>query len=117
MEKVLVPLHDNDVAPRFDLATDVLIVFIDPGPPGVRLEEKVVVLAKASAEELCRLVMSEDVNVVVCGGIPEEYHQFLTWKGVRVLDGVMGPVDLVLQRHLDGALAEGDMLYTPFAGK
>ena len=33
--KVLIPLHENDVAPRFDLATEVLIVTGD-GKAGSR---------------------------------------------------------------------------------
>lgn len=107
MERMLIPLFENDVAPRFDLATDVLIVDRD----GDDLREKVIVLTRASAEELCKLILTENVNAVICGGIEEQYRQFLTWKGIEVLDGVMGPVDLVLERHMEGALESGASLY------
>ncbi len=109
MDKLLIPLFENDVAPRFDLATDVLIV----KRRGEELREKVVVLSRASAEELCKLILNENVNAVVCGGIEEEYRQFLIWKGIEVLDGVMGPVDRVLAVWRAGELSPGVSLYDP----
>ena len=61
--KVLICLHGNEVTPRFDLATEVLIAFIDGD--GKVLEEKVVVLPKASAEMLFHMVLTESIQVVV----------------------------------------------------
>jgi len=107
VEKLLIPLFENDAAPRFDLATDVLIV----ERRGGELREKVVVLSRASSEELCKLILNENVNAVVCGGIEEEYRQFLAWKGIEVLDGVMGPVDRILSAWGAGALEPGASLY------
>jgi len=104
--KILIPLYGNDVAPRFDLATEVLIADLDENR-----EEKIVVLPQASAEQLCSLVMTEEVDVVVCSGIEEEYYQYLTWKRVKVLDSVIGPWESVLERFYKGRLKSGDILY------
>jgi predicted Fe-Mo cluster-binding NifX family protein len=106
--KVLICLHGNEVTPRFDLATEVLIAFI--GGDGKVLEEKVVVLPKASAEMLCHMVLTENIQVVVCGGIEEEYYQYLTWKRVNVLDSVIGDCQAVLARLAEGRLKAGDIL-------
>ena len=108
MEKVLIPLYDNEVAPRFDLATEVLLAMVAGGRVG---QQRLVVLDQSSAEGLCRMIMVENVQAVVCAGIEEEYAQFLAWKGVRVLDGVMGPVEVVLERFTSGLLQAGDNLY------
>ncbi len=112
MEKILIPLLDNDVAPRFDLATDVLIVTI-PRETSRResLEEKVVVLDHASAESICRLAISENVHTVICAGIEAKYHDFLQWKGTKVVDDVCGPVDTVLDAYHDKRLVPGSCLY------
>jgi predicted Fe-Mo cluster-binding NifX family protein len=112
MEKILIPLLDNDVAPRFDLATDVLVVTI-PRASSRResLEEKVVVLDHASAESICRLAISENVNTVICAGIEGKYYDFLQWKGATVIDDVCGPVDAVLDAYHDKRLAPGSSLY------
>ena len=112
MEKVLIPLMDNDVAPRFDMATDVLVVTITRETSAMgTIKEKVVVLNNASAEAACRLVLSENIRTVICAGIEGEYHDFLTWKGTKVLDDICGPVDIVLEAYLAGTLEKGACLY------
>lgn len=112
MEKILIPLLDNDVAPRFDLATDVLIVTIPRESSGREsLEEKVVVLDHASAEAVCRLAINENVNTVICAGIEGKYHDFLVWKGAKVIDDICGPVDAVLDAYHDKRLVPGTYIY------
>lgn len=106
--KVLICLDGNEVTPRFDLATEVLIAFI--GEDGKVYGEKVVVLPQASAEMLCHMVLTESIQVVVCGGIEEEYYQYLTWKRVNVLDSVIGDYKDALERLAEGRLHGGDIL-------
>lgn len=106
--KVLICLHGNEVTPRFDLATEVLIAFI--GEDGKVRDERVVVLPQASAEMLCHMVLTESVQVIVCGGIEEEYYQYLTWKRVKVLDSVIGDCRSALERLAEGLLLAGDVL-------
>jgi predicted Fe-Mo cluster-binding NifX family protein len=106
--KVLVPLYGEDVAPRFDLATEALIADLDA--PGGPQEDRTVVLPQASAEDLCHLVLTEGIGTVVCGGIEEEYYQYLRWKKVTVLDSVIGPAHEALERLKDGELESGDIL-------
>jgi predicted Fe-Mo cluster-binding NifX family protein len=107
-KKLLIPLFGNEVAPRFDLATEVMIVSFDPD--WKRIDERLVVLPKASAEELCQLILSERIQVVICGGIEEEYYQYLKWKRVEVLDSIIGSSAAVLDRFMKKSLAAGDIL-------
>lgn len=111
MKKILIPLYDNDVAPRFDLATEVVIVVL--GEDGTPWEERLVVLPQASAEQLCQLILTEGVGAVICGGVEEEYYQYLTWKRVKVLDSVIGLWKPTLDRFLAGDLSAGDIVSDP----
>lgn len=106
--RALIPLLGDDVAPRFDLAPEALIVAI--GPTGPARVEKSIVLPQASAEALCGLIMSEKVDLVVCCGIEEEYYQYLSWKKIKVIDSVMGSYSRVLERLSEGTLANGENL-------
>jgi predicted Fe-Mo cluster-binding NifX family protein len=108
-KKVLIALHGNEVAPRFDLATEVLIASL--APDGTVQEDKILVLPRASAEKLCHMILTEDVGAVICGGIEDEYFQYLTWKRVKVLDSVMGPFETALERFREGSLQEGAILF------
>ena len=105
--KVLIPLYGNDVAPRFDLATEAYIAKLDES--GI-VEEHTYVLPHASSDELCRMVLSEGVSEVICGAVEEEYFQYLTWKKVTVIDSVIGPYSEVLERFRTGRLEPGDIL-------
>ncbi len=102
---VLVALLGESVAPRFDLATEVLIVRSRDG----RLagEPRTVILPGPSAEELCSLVLAERVGCVVCGGIEDVHYQYLTWKDVEVVDRVIGSWQAVLRRLLSRELRPG----------
>lgn len=108
-KKTLIPIYGNDVAPRFDLATEVLIAVGDETRK--KREEKVVVISQASSEQLCHLVLTEGVDAVICSGIEEEYYQYLKWKRIQVIDSVIGPWKSALDRFHRGRLQPGDILY------
>lgn len=107
-KRVLVPLLGDDVAPRFDLAPEALIATVDS--EGKVTFEKSIVLPQASAETLCRLIMSEKIDMVICCAIEEEYYQYLAWKKIRVVDSVIGPFDRVLDKLSTGSISSGEVL-------
>jgi predicted Fe-Mo cluster-binding NifX family protein len=106
--KILIPLHENDVAPRFDLATEVLIV-TRIGKTGSG-DKRMVVLPRASADQLCHLAITEGVKTVICSGIEDDYYQYLIWKRIDVFDSVIGSSELALNRFIKGTLKPGEIL-------
>lgn len=105
---ILIPLLNDEVAPRFDLATDVLLAKLKTGK---EISERIIVLPQASADDLCALATSNNIDTVVCGGIDDEHYQYLKWKGIEVLDDVIGPVKKVLQAYKNGNLSCGNNFY------
>jgi len=108
--KIFIPLHEEEVAPRFDLATEVMIAECDP--QGRILQEKVLILPGPSAERLSHMIVTEHIRTVICGGIDQEVYDYLTWKKVEVLDNVIGPASIVLRRYIQKCLKSGDILPT-----
>ncbi|HMA66517.1 MAG TPA: hypothetical protein VKO20_01745 [Desulfosalsimonadaceae bacterium] len=111
MKKILIPIFGNDISPRFDLTAEAYIISIDAN--GQYQDERIVVLPQISAEHLCHLILTENVNVVICGGIEEEYYQYLVWKRITVYDSVIGPWQAAASRYLDNSLHSGDILDEP----
>lgn len=109
--KILVTISENDVAPRFDVTTEVVIS--SEGDGGSPDQTRTIVLAHASAEDLCQLILNEGIQVVVCGGIEKEFFDYLTWKKVRVIDSVMGPWEPALAGARAGELKLGSILFDP----
>lgn len=110
-DKVLITIWHNDVAPRFDQTTEVLIVALN-SEGGVD-HRKTVVLPTVSAEDLCHMIITEGINWVICGGIEDEYYQYLTWKKVKVIDSVIGPYEQALELILAERLESGANLLRP----
>ena len=107
-KRVLIPLYKDEVAPRFDLASEALLAVVEPRG-GVSVQD--FLLPHASPDGLCDLVLSKDVDVVICGGIEEEYYHYLRWKRVEVLDNVAATARGALERFADGNLKAGDILF------
>lgn len=108
VRKVLIPLYKDEVAPRFDLCGEVLIVLYENGG---RVNENIIVLQQPSPEDLCHMILKEKIDLVICGGIEEEYYQYLNWKNVKVIDDVLGEKDAVLAGYEKDGLERGDILF------
>jgi predicted Fe-Mo cluster-binding NifX family protein len=108
-KKLLIPLFNDEVAPRFDIATDLLLVKIRSNGD---YDERIIVLPQASAEDLCALATSDKTDTVICGGIDDEHYQYLIWKGIKVLDNVIGPINKVIDAHKSGHLMAGSNFYS-----
>lgn len=106
--KVLVPVLGQDIAPRFDLATEVMIITC--GRHGNIENTRIVVLSQASADELCHFIVREGIEVVICGAIEEEYFQYLLWKRIRVFDSVIGNAITAVRRLVSGSLSPGSVV-------
>ena len=108
IHKITITVHQDYIAPRFDLATEVLIILISNQT--VVEEKKSIVLTRSSADELCHLLLSENINTLICGGIEEEYYQFLKWKNIKIFDSVVGDWKSVFKNWQDNLLNPGDVL-------
>ena len=82
--KVLITLWRDTVAPRFDLASEVLIA--TRGDTGIITDRKTLVLPSVSPEDLCRLILAEGIDLVICNGIEKEYYEYLNWKKIEIID-------------------------------
>ncbi len=110
MKKILIPISGDDVAPRFDLATEVLIIFISKA--NTVEEERAVVLPGASAEELCHLILKENIHVLICSAIEDEFYQFLRWKKITIFDSIISTWQDAFDTYRNKTLKSGAILYT-----
>jgi len=112
-KRVLIPLFKDEVAPRFDLAAEALMAEVSPEG---RFTTEDFLLPHPSADGLCDLVLRKDIDVVICGGIEEEYYHYLRWKRVEVLDNVAGKAQTALELFSAGSLKAGDILFPKEGG-
>ncbi len=108
MRKLLVPIQGDFVAPRFDLATEILIARFEHGD--MVGEPRNIIMERPSDEGLCQMIVEENVTDVVCGGIEELHYNFLIWKKLNVIDGVIGDWKSALKSAVTGKLQQGDII-------
>jgi hypothetical protein len=56
------------------------------------------------------MIVEESISDVICGGIEELHYNFLVWKKVKVLDGVIGDWKTALEKALVDKLHQGEIL-------
>jgi predicted Fe-Mo cluster-binding NifX family protein len=106
--KILITIYADSVAQRFDLAPEVLIANHDGSH--VVDEPRTIIMSRPSAEELCNLIIKENITTVICGGIEERHYKFLTWKKINVLDSIIGDYSTALDLAGSGKLSAGTIL-------
>jgi len=108
MHKLMVLIQGDFIAPRFDLATEILILRHDKGE--VIGEPKMIIIERPSDESLCQMAVEENISDMICGGIEEVHFNFLVWKKVTVLDGVIGSWRTAVDKAVAGMLRQGEIL-------
>lgn len=106
--KILITAQGDFVAPRFDLAAEVVIATVEGGQTVGK--PRTIIMDRPSPEDLCSIIMEENIALVICGGIEERYYQFLTWKKIKVVDFIIGDHESVLKKAIAGELKPGDLL-------
>ena len=112
--RVLITVQDHQVSFRFDMTLEVIIAEKDD--VGRILDEKYFLLSGSSAEELCNVIQNENVHEVICGGIEDEYYQYLSWKKVTVFCNIIGSVESCLEAWRRGVLVEDTIFNSNNAG-
>ncbi|MBF0201642.1 MAG: dinitrogenase iron-molybdenum cofactor biosynthesis protein [Desulfamplus sp.] len=109
IKKILIPISGDDVAPRFDLAKEVVIIFLSGN--NMIEEQRTFVLQETSAEKLCHFILKENIHILICGAIEEEFYQFLKWKKVTMYDFVISTWERAFKCCIEGSLKPGAILY------
>lgn len=109
MRKLLIPIQGDFVAPRFDLATEILIARFENGE--IVGEPRNIIMERPSDEGLCQMIVEENITDVVCGGIEELHYNFLVWKKLKVVDGVICGWKSALEKVLAGKLQQGEIVF------
>ncbi len=108
MQKLMVIIQGDFVAPRFDLATEILIVRFENKK--VVGESKLIIRERSSDEDLCQMAVEENITDIICGGIEEVHFNFLVWKKIAVLDAIVGSWQTAVDQAVAGTLRQGQIL-------
>jgi predicted Fe-Mo cluster-binding NifX family protein len=106
--KILITINKDEVAPRFDLASEIQITETKAGK--ITGEPRLILLTGSSGEDICALAIKENISLLICGGIEDAHYQYLKWKKIKVVDGVIGPYEQALLSAMKNDLKPGAIL-------
>jgi len=106
--KILITIEKNDVSPRFDHTSEILIIETDG--QHIISEPRIILLTGSSGEDICSLAIKENISLVICNGIEETHYDYLKWKKIMIIDGVIGPHEQALDFALKKKLQPGAIL-------
>ncbi|WP_020585913.1 NifB/NifX family molybdenum-iron cluster-binding protein [Desulfobacter curvatus] len=110
LHKIAIPIFGEEIVPRFDLTTEVIILTTTSSCE--IQDKKIIVLPRSSSDELCHTLLTQEINTLICGAIEDEYYEFLKWKKIKVFDGVSGAWTHAFERWQTQTLNPGDILFT-----
>jgi hypothetical protein len=99
--KVAIPTFRQRIAPRFDSGCRVILVSIGEGPPD---PDAVLVWTDHTFAERLRDLVSQGVELLVCGGLEPWMEESIRVKGIEVIPWAAGDLD-----HVLAVLADGDL--------
>ncbi|WP_035240323.1 hypothetical protein [Desulfobacter vibrioformis] len=109
LHKIAIPILGEEIVPRFDLTTEVII--LTTAKNLCIQDKKIIVLPRSSSDELCHTLLAQEINTLICGAIEDEYYEFLKWKKLHVFDGVSGTWPHAFERWQTQTLNPGDILF------
>jgi predicted Fe-Mo cluster-binding NifX family protein len=105
---ILITIDKNEVAPRFDQTSEILIT--ERQGEKITGQPRIIILPGTSGEDICALAFKENISLVICGGIEDTHYQYLKWKKINVVDGVIGPYKQALHFAIKNKLKSGAIL-------
>jgi predicted Fe-Mo cluster-binding NifX family protein len=97
MKRILVPIFQERISPVFDSCTRILIIDVERGKECARDQ---LYLDNLTLDERIPILRRLKPSVVICGGISEELSRILDQLHIRLISGVAGNVDEVVQAFL-----------------
>jgi predicted Fe-Mo cluster-binding NifX family protein len=107
---IAVPLFETEVAPRFCFAREILVVSVEAGE--VVSRERVFAEPMTWPERI-RLLERMGVELILAGGFNRCQIPMASAHGIRVVCGLRGGVEEVLEAYCRGELEQGETLTPP----
>jgi predicted Fe-Mo cluster-binding NifX family protein len=105
--RIAVPIWEDKVSPVLDTATKLLITESGTQNKGPRFE---VYLIKKDISQRCSFIRKLEIDVLICGAVSRPFSKILKASGIKVISGISGSAEDVLEAYLSGNLLQPKFL-------
>ena len=105
--KIAIPVWENKVSPVLDTASRLMVVELKEKGPGSRFE---IYLDERDLSRRCLRIQDLCVDTLICGAVTRYFSEMLKASGIKLIQGISGQPEAVLNAYLDGTLAHSRYL-------
>ena len=108
MRRIAICQLKGRVAPRYNHSAEIVIFALNNIKT---IEERwVIPIGDMEPADLTALLSRMSVEMVICGGAPVDCQELLRKHSVPFIDNIIGNVDAVFHRYIEGKLNCGDIV-------
>jgi predicted Fe-Mo cluster-binding NifX family protein len=100
--KIAIPVWEDKVSPVLDTASRLMVVDLKEKGPMSRLE---IYLDERDLARRCLRIQDLCVDTLICGAVTRHFSEMLKASGIKLIQGISGQPEAVLNAYLDGTLA------------
>ena len=97
MIRIAIPIFHNRVSPVLDTCTRLLIIDFEKK---IEVERREIFFDIYSQSERFEVIKKMSPNAIICCGISEVFDKMLQSVGIRLICGIVGEVDQVVEAFL-----------------
>ena len=99
--RIAVPIWEDKVSPVLDTASKLLIIESETQKEVSRFEAN---LLEQEISQRCSFIRGLELDVLICGAVSRQFREMLKACGIKIISGISGPAEDVLDAYLQGAL-------------
>ena len=107
-------MFNDRVSPVFDWSNNLLVVGLNEN--GEEIERYIIKMGEIRIYERIDFLIKEGIDVLICAGICMELLQLMVERGIKVIPGITGNVNAVIDAYKKGKLVE-DRFFMPGFGR
>jgi predicted Fe-Mo cluster-binding NifX family protein len=98
--RIAVSIWDDKISPVLDTASKLLILENETQKKASCFE---VYLLQQDIPQRCAFIRGLDLDVLICGAVSRQLAGMLQASGIKIISGISGPAEDVLEAYLQGA--------------
>jgi predicted Fe-Mo cluster-binding NifX family protein len=99
--RIAIPIWEDKISPVLDTASKLLIIDKDTQKESSRFETN---LLEQNISQRCSFIRKLELDVLICGAVSRQFSGMLKASGIKIISGISGPAEDVLDAYLQGGL-------------
>ena len=99
--RIAISIWEDKISPVFDTASKLLIIDKNTQKESSRSEAN---LLEQNMSQRCSFIRGLDLDVLICGAVSRQFSEMLKASGLKIISGISGPAEDVLEAYLQGVL-------------